>query len=85
MSQNRSVHCNVTLYVTLLQLSVYSEKLFVFFLKRLYDDDDDDDEDADDDDDDHHHLVSSHNHFPMSSVCKSHVIRHSQVPLGTRF
>ena len=47
MSQNRSVHCNVTLYVTLLQLSVYSEKLFVFFLKRLYDDDDDDDEDAD--------------------------------------
>ena len=47
MSQNRSVHCNVTLYVTLLQLSVYSENLFVFFLKRLYDDDGDDDEDAD--------------------------------------
>ena len=47
MSQNRSVHCNVTLYVTLLQLSVYSENLFVFFLKRLYDDDDDDDEDGD--------------------------------------
>ena len=44
MSQNRSVHCNVTLYVTLLQLSVYSENLFVFFLKRLYDDDDDDDD-----------------------------------------
>ena len=47
MSQNRSVHCNVTLYVTLLQLSVYSKNLFVFFLKRLYDDDDDDDEDGD--------------------------------------
>ena len=47
MSQNRSVHFNVTLYVTLLQLSVYSENLFVFFLKGLYDDDDDDDEDAD--------------------------------------
>ena len=47
MSQNRSVHCNVTLYVTLLQLSVYSENLFVFFLKRLYDDDDDGVEDAD--------------------------------------
>ena len=40
MSQNRSVHCNVTLYVTLLQLSVYSKNL-------LYDDDDDDDEDGD--------------------------------------
>ena len=47
MSQNRSVHCNVTLYVTLLQLSVYSKNLFVFFFKRLYDDDDDDDEDGD--------------------------------------
>ena len=43
MSKNRSFYCNVTL----LQLSVYSKNLFVFFFKRLYDDDDDDDEDGD--------------------------------------